>query len=163
MKRVKLNSKARKAFRGRSRGLSMLEVVIAIGLLGIIAVSILTALLTASAALVIADRRATADSLARSQMEYVKNQDYIYYSESGHEDYDEVEGYTENYDIDITVEPINPDTYEPYPYDEGEGAFEKDDGIQLITVTVTYYIIGAENKKVEREFTLEDYKREPVV
>ena len=76
MKRVKLNSKARKAFRGRSRGLSMLEVVIAIGLLGIIAVSILTALLTASAALVIADRRATADSLARSQMEYVKNQDF---------------------------------------------------------------------------------------
>ena len=164
MKRVRLNSKARRAWQGSSRGFTILEVVIAIALLGIIAISILTALSTASAALIIADRRATAESLARSQMEYIKNQGsqsgYIDYSESGHGEYDEIGGYTENYSVDIIVEPINPATYEPYPYDEGEGAFQQDDGIQLITVTVNYYIVGAENKEVERQFTLEDYLRE---
>jgi prepilin-type N-terminal cleavage/methylation domain-containing protein len=142
------------------RGFTMLEVVIAIGLLGIIAVSVLAALSTASAALIIADRKATAESLARTEMEYVKNQDYIDYSESGHEEYDKVGGYTENYNVDITVEPINPSTYEPYLYIEYESRFHQDDGIQFITVSVTYYILGSENKEVERQYVLEDYKRE---
>ena len=149
MKRVKLNSKARKAFRGRSRGLSMLEVVIAIGLLGIIAVSILTALLTASAALVIADRRATADSLARSQMEYVKDDSSNPYDENDPQSYEQDNVESIDYPgcfISVSAEPLH----------------SPDDGIQLITVTITYYILGTENKKVERQFTLEDYKREPV-
>jgi len=76
MKRVKLGSQARKAFRGRSRGFSLIEVVIAIALIGIIAVAVLSTLSTASIALIIADKRATAESLARSQLEYVKNQPY---------------------------------------------------------------------------------------
>ena len=166
MKKLRLSIKAKSAWQGSSRGFSMLEVVIAIALLGIIAVSVLTALSTATAALIIADSRATAEGLARSQMEYIKNQGsqdgYIDYSESGHGEYDEIGGYTENYDLDVTVEPINPATYEPYPYDEGEGAFQYDVGIQLITVTVTYYIIGGENQEVEREYTLEDYLRKSV-
>ena len=58
------------------KGFTLIEVMIAIALLGIIAVAFLGALATASRALVIADERATAESLARSQMEYVKNQDY---------------------------------------------------------------------------------------
>ena len=149
MKRVKLNSKARKAFRGRSRGLSMLEVVIAIGLLGIIAVSILTALLTASAALVIADRRATAESLARSQMEYVKDNSSNPYDYNDPQSYEQDNVESIDYPgcfISVSAEPLH----------------SPDDGIQLITVTITYYILGTENKKVERQFILEDYKREPV-
>ena len=149
MKRVKLNSKARKAFRGRSRGLSMLEVVIAIGLLGIIAVSILTALLTASAALVIADRRATAESLARTQMEYVKDNSSNPYDYNDPQSYEQDNVESIDYPgcfISVSAEPLH----------------SPDDGIQLITVTITYYILGTENKKVERQFTLEDYKREPV-
>ena len=142
MKKMRLSSEARKAFRGRSRGFSMLEVVIAIALLGIIAVSILTALSTATAALIIADRRATAESLARTQMESIKNGGYIDYSESGHEDYERIqtpEGYK--------IEPI--------------GVLKLEDGLQKITVTVSYYIVGAENRMLERQFTLEDYKRAP--
>jgi prepilin-type N-terminal cleavage/methylation domain-containing protein len=76
MKRVRLNSQARKAFQGSSRGFTLIEVLIAIALMGIIAVAVLGALSTASAALMTADKRATAESLARSQMEYVKNQGY---------------------------------------------------------------------------------------
>jgi len=59
------------------RGFSLIAVIIALALLGIIAVAFLTALSTASKALFIADERTTAESLARSQMEYVKSQDYI--------------------------------------------------------------------------------------
>jgi prepilin-type N-terminal cleavage/methylation domain-containing protein len=162
MKKFRLTRKARRAWQGGSRGFSLIEVTIAIALLGIVAVTILTALATASTTLIIADRRATAESLARSQMEYAKYQDYIDYHESGHGEYDEIGGYTENYDVDTTVEPIDPANYEPYPYYEAEGRFQQDDGIQKITVTVTYYIVGAENKEVERQYTLEDYKREQV-
>jgi prepilin-type N-terminal cleavage/methylation domain-containing protein len=166
MKKFGLNSKVRRAWHGGSRGFTLIEVTIAIALLGIVAVTILTALSNASMALIIADRRATAESLARSQMEYVKNQGYqglyIDYSESGHGEYAEIGGYTGNYDVDTAVEPIDPDTYAPYTYYEAQGRFEADDGIQKITVTVTYYILGAENRELERKFALEDYLRESV-
>ena len=166
MKRFRLNSKARGSWQGGSRGFTLIEVTIAIALLGIIAVTILTALSTASVALIIADRRATAESLARSQMEYVKNQGYqgpyIDYSKSGHGEYGEIGGFTENYDVATTVEPINPNTYAPYLYIEDQGRFQEDDGIQKITVAVTYYIVGAGNQEVPRQFTLEDYLRKPV-
>jgi prepilin-type N-terminal cleavage/methylation domain-containing protein len=167
MKKGKLGRRAAKAFHGHSRGFTLIEVTIAIALLGIIAVAILAALSTASMALIIADTRATAESLARSQMEYVKNQSYhqdgyINYAEPGHDEYKEIEGYTENYNLETTVEPIDPATYEPYPYEEGEGAFQQDKGIQKITVTVSYHTVGAQNREVERQFTLEDYLRRPV-
>lgn len=70
---IRLNSRVKKAFQGRSRGFTLIEVVIAIALVGVIAIAFLSALSTASTVLIIADERATAESLARSQMEYVKN------------------------------------------------------------------------------------------
>lgn len=71
---IRLNSHVRKAFQGRSRGLTLIEVMIAIAFIGVIAIAFLSALSTASTVLIVADERATAESLARSQMEYVKNQ-----------------------------------------------------------------------------------------
>ena len=166
MKKPMLGRWAARAFHGHSRGFTLIEVTIAIALLGIIAVAILAALSTASMALIIADGRATAESLARSQMEYVKNQSYqglyIDYSESGHDEYDEIEGYTDNYTLETTVEPIDPTDNKPYPYLEGDGCFQQDVGIQKITVTVSYHTVGAQNREVERQFTLEDYLRRPV-
>ena len=53
-----------------------MEVIIAIALLGIVAVGLLSGLSTGSRAIFVADERATAESLARSQMEYVKNLAY---------------------------------------------------------------------------------------
>ena len=58
------------------KGFSLIEVVIALALLGIIAIAVLSGLATASIALIIADERTTSESLARSQMEYVKNCSY---------------------------------------------------------------------------------------
>jgi len=153
MKRVRLSSKVRKAFRGSSRGIGLIEVLIALALLGIIAITFLSGLSTASMALIIADERATAESLARSQMEFVKNQPYFDYSESGHENYDgicdviECEGYT----VEVVAEPIDPETGQPY--NEEEGVFAGDDGIQKITVTVRRddkAVITMEGYKVER-------------
>jgi prepilin-type N-terminal cleavage/methylation domain-containing protein len=74
MKMIRLHSQIRKAFQGRSRGFTLIEVVIAIAFIGVISIAFLSALSTASTVLVVADERATAESLARSQMEYVKNQ-----------------------------------------------------------------------------------------
>ena len=141
MKRVRLSNKTREAFQGHSRGFTLIEVLIALALFAIIGIAFAGGLATASRAVLTADVRTRAESLARTQMESVKanqNPSYIDYSESDHEDYDEIEGYPENYGIDITVEPINPETYEPYEYIEEEGRFEYDDGIQLITVIVSH-------------------------
>lgn len=53
-----------------------MEVIVALGLLGVIIVAFLGAMASASRAMFVADERATAESLARSEMEFVKNQDY---------------------------------------------------------------------------------------
>ena len=58
------------------KGFSLIEVAIAIALLGIIATAYLGALATGSKAISIADERATAESLARTEMEYVRQQEY---------------------------------------------------------------------------------------
>jgi len=75
MKKLILNSRVRKAFQGGSRGFTLVEVMIAVALIGIIAIAFLSALSTASTVLIITDEQATAESLARSQMEDIKNQD----------------------------------------------------------------------------------------
>jgi prepilin-type N-terminal cleavage/methylation domain-containing protein len=60
----------------KQRGFTLVEVIIALALLGIIAIAYLGGLAVASRAMITSDERTTAESLARSQMEYVKNQDY---------------------------------------------------------------------------------------
>jgi len=143
---IRLNSQVRKAFQGSSRGLTLVEVAIGIALMGVIAVAILSALSAASAWLVVVDARATAESLARSQMEDVKNQPYIDYSESGHDDYDLITVDGEGYEIELVVDEfvVGPDQSK----------------IQKITVTVSYDIIRPNHEVVEKWFILEDYKRE---
>jgi prepilin-type N-terminal cleavage/methylation domain-containing protein len=142
MKKLRLNNKVRKACQGSSRGFGMIEIVIAIALIGVIAVAVLSALATASMALIIADERATAESLARSQIEYVKDNNENPY------DFDDPQSYEQpdvesldhpGYFISVSAEPLrNPD-----------------DGIQKITVTVS--------RDGEVKVTLEDYKRNPEI
>jgi prepilin-type N-terminal cleavage/methylation domain-containing protein len=157
MKKLRLSSRARKAFRGSSRGFSMLEVVIAIALLGIIAISVLSALQTAALALINADQRATAESLARSQMEYAKVQGYEEAPDGGEVTYDKIEinpdespGYTiwgVNRNDDVVANVIG------VPWDSGNStAVYQDKGFQRIKV-----IIKHDDKVV---VTLEDFKRE---
>ena len=58
------------------KGFSLMEVALAIALLGVVAVAFLNALATGSRAIMIADERATSESLARAQIEYVRSQEY---------------------------------------------------------------------------------------
>lgn len=131
--------------KGSSRGFTLIEVLITMALVGIIAIAFLGGLTTASRAVLTADVRTTAESMAKTQMESVKT-GYIYYNEADHEEYETIGEYP--YAVELVVEPINPSTGEPYNVDE-TGVFLGDDGIQKITVIVSH-----DGKEV---FTLEGY------
>ena len=146
------------------KGFTLIEVVIAIALMGIIAVAILTALGTIYKAIVIADERTTALSLARSQMEYAKNQTYIdagsdeaFYIEI---DLDKFPNYTiesvnrhgEPVEAIIGV-PWNPLTGQPAPTDNGLQKLRlvvKHFGKEIFTFTNDNTNITLEGYKVDR-------------
>lgn len=128
-----------KLFRQNSKGFSLLEVLIAIALLGVIGISFLGALSTTSRVLLMNDERATAESLARSQMEYVKNQLYAaFYSSAIPQDYVDA-GYSATIDVELLDDPDN-------------GFF---DDIQKIAVNIYHHDDAHANPPV---ITLEDYK-----
>ena len=167
MKKLRLNSQVRRAFRGRSRGFSLIEVSIAIALIGIVVVGILSALSYASMVLIIADREATAESLARSQIEYVKNQDYIPAENGGIASYDEIPGTSIPVGYFIWSENRTPGGYIPsvvgVPWSSGNNTdVYEDNGLQKITVVVRYEIVRPGNKRVEEQYTVAGYKRQPV-
>jgi prepilin-type N-terminal cleavage/methylation domain-containing protein len=119
------------------KGITLIEVIIALALLGMIGLAFLGALSTASNAVFITDERATAESLARTEMEYIKSQDYIDYSDADHGEYGIITPPTD-YVVTLSVIPFNPDTGNPYA-DLGGGIFELDVGIQEITVTIEHF------------------------
>ena len=59
------------------KGASLVEAIIALGLLGLIATAFTMAIFISTKSIMIADERTNAESLARTQMEYVKQQEYI--------------------------------------------------------------------------------------
>lgn len=109
-------------FARRQRGVSLMETVVALGILAAISVTFLNGLATTSQATYVADEHTTASSLAQSQMEWAKNADYAY----------EATGYAPaplpddkdylNYSASIAAQPLH----------------SPDDGIQKITVTIQH-------------------------
>ena len=120
------------------KGFTLIGVVIALAILGVIAVGFLSGLAGASRALFTADERTTANNLAESQMEDVKNQDYDYTNDPPQ--YTLLSDIPDGYDIEIAAERLNP---------EGDEV-DDDDGIQKITVAIDHH--GRE------VMILEDYK-----
>lgn len=123
----------------RERGFSFIEVVIALAVLGIIAVGFLSGLGTASKGLLIADERETANNLAEAQIENVKQQAYD--SINNPPQYSLLADIPSSYSID---QPL------ASRLDPNLDGFDNDDGIQKLTVTVRH-----NGKEV---ITLEDYK-----
>jgi prepilin-type N-terminal cleavage/methylation domain-containing protein len=159
MKRVRPNNPIKKVLRGHAPGFTLLEVVIAIALIGLIGVAVLSALSTASLALIIADQRATAESIARTQMEYIKDNSATPYDgnlTAPHPQYlskaPSILPLPANYSVNITAVRLDLDK----PSDPSD-----DDGLQQITVTVTYYTLRGDNGMREQKYTLVDYKRNP--
>ena len=133
MRLLKISNK----FACRESGMAFLETLVALALLGIIAIVFLSGLATTIKANVIADERTTAESLARSQMEWAKQTNYIYdtagYSPAAIPADEDYAGYA----AIITAEPLH----------------SPDEGIQKITVTVTRNeeeILILESYKVDR-------------
>lgn len=118
------------------RGVSLLETLVALAILGAIAVTFLQGLSTAIRTTALADENTTAKSLAQSQMEWVKKIQYV----------DEATLYTpadipsnsdyQNYSATITAVPLN----------------APDAGLQKITVMISHH--------GETVFILEGYKRQ---
>jgi len=138
-------NKAMKAFTGNSKGVSAIEVIIALAILGIVAVAFLGGLSTALNATSIADERSVAQSLAQSQMEYIKSQEY---DDSEHPLYDVISDIPDGYTI-YGYDESHPDWFAQRLDPEGDG-LSNDDGLQVITVTVKHH-----DKEV---LTLEGYK-----
>ncbi len=121
----------------RESGISFLETVIALAILGVISVTFLNGLTSASKSVFIADERTTAESLAQSQMEWVKDAGYSYnataYSSApipGGKDY-------QHYSALIAAESLH----------------TPDDGIQKVIVTIIHdskELIHLEGYKVDR-------------
>ncbi len=122
-------------------GATLLETVVALAVLGTVAVTFLTGIYTTSKAAFLADTRATAMSLAQSQMEWAENTTYSYnatatgYPPAPIPSGKDYIGYSAN----ITATLVS--------------GHSSDDGIQKITVTIKRS--GADVIK------LEGYKRHP--
>ncbi len=140
------------------KGVSLIEVIIAVAILAIIAVAFLSGLATASKATFIADERATAESLARSQMEYVKNQPYDTAPGGGEATYDKINA------VDIpdgyTICSVNragntvEDVIYGVPWDsQNNQPVASDAGLQRIKLIIKHHdkeIITVEDYKVDR-------------
>ena len=126
------------------KGISLIEVLIALAVLGIVAVSFLMATNTATKAIFIADEKATAESIARSQLEYVRQQGYITAEINGEATYLEITGYQDGYSIwsvdrnDDTDNPVEGVLTIPWDSEDNE-AVSEDVGLQRIKLIVKHY------------------------
>jgi len=147
------------------RGITLIEVLIALAILGLVAAAFLSGLATASRAIIIADERTTAESLARSQMEYVKNQEYQLADPGDEAGYLKIEGIPAGYSIwsvnraGDTVNGADDDII-GIPWDsQNDQAVTTDVGLQKIRLVVKHY-----GKEVftfiedDKKITLEGYK-----
>lgn len=76
MRTARMSNRVRRALRGGSRGVTLIEALVAMAIVGIIAVAFLGGLATASRSAALADIRTNAESLARTELEYAKSQLY---------------------------------------------------------------------------------------
>jgi type II secretory pathway pseudopilin PulG len=119
--------------------MTLVEVLIAMGIIAAVAVTYMSATSTSSNMVLFSREQITAESLAKSQMEYVKRQPYDAISPVQYTKLD-ADDIPEGYDIVVTPVLQNP---------RGD-AQATDDGIQLIIITITHH--------GEDIFTLEGYK-----
>jgi len=133
------------------KGDTLISVIVALGLLGLIATTFLMGIFIATRSIAIADERTTAEGLVKAQMEYVKQQAYL---DAGGSDIEYVEinlSENPNYSIwsfnrsGVTVPEII-----AVPWDSVGDAATTDVGLQKIRL-----IIKHDSKEV---LTLEGYK-----
>lgn len=125
-----------KGWRKGEVGLTLIETLVALAILGTISVSFLNGLTTATKSVYLADEHSTAVSLAQSQMEWLKNTSYSYNATYAAAPLPDEKDYL-NYSVVIAAEPLH----------------NPDDGIQKIIVTIKRSeeaVIRLEGYKVDR-------------
>jgi len=118
------------------KGFALIETLVALGIFGLVAVTSLSGMATVTQGNVIASERATAESLVRSEIEYVKQCAYQYDASE--------------YPIDSTLTipqgwSLAPPAVEP--------VHATDDGIQKITITAEHNgdaVLSVEIYKADR-------------
>jgi len=152
--------KIAKAFQGHSRGVTMIEVLLAVALLGIISATFLSSLTTSYKAVAVGSERTNAESLTRSEFEYIKDVDYndlafgcsyeIPATPDNPPPWDlsrtALESHYDGYAIKATGQPIDPDTHDLL-------APGLDRGMQRITVKVYHegnLVLSTSTYKVSR-------------
>lgn len=118
------------------RGSTMVEVLIALVLIGLTGVYFLTALTTMSRSASVIDQHSTADSLAISQMEYVLSQSYD--TTNDPPQYILLNGLPSGWSVNLTAQRINPQS-------------GLDTGTQQIGVTVSFggkQVVALTSRKV---------------
>jgi len=133
-------------FRDGEQGMTLIETLVALGIIAAVAVVFLIGMTTSSKAVMVSQERVAVDSLAKSQMESIKSQDYI-----NRDEYDPNDP-TKRYELmpissDLVAQGYaisNIDTPEYVP------GTDDDENIQIVTVNVT--------RGGETAFTLVGYK-----
>ncbi|MFC1902134.1 prepilin-type N-terminal cleavage/methylation domain-containing protein [Chloroflexota bacterium] len=118
-----------KSLANRERGFAIVEVLVALALLGIAGVCFLASLTTVSKSTITTDEHSTGDSMAISQMEYIFSQSYD--DTNNPPQYALLTEIPERLSINVISERLDP---------ENDGVND-DDGIQEISVIVN---IGSE-------------------
>jgi len=127
-------------------GISLVEVLVALALVGIIVVGFLMAINTATKAVFIADERATAESIARSQLEYIRQQAYITAEGDDVALYGKISGFQDGYTIwsenraGEIVNGLDIEEIIAIPWDSKDNAGVPEDvGLQRIKLIIKHY------------------------
>ena len=160
MKEARFGSRLIKTLRDSSRGVTLIEVLVALALFAIIGIAFAGGLGTASRAVLIGDIRTNAESLARTQMEYIKELDYQEAPSGGVANYTKIADIPERYSVwsvNRDGEIVNGDAFDPIiaiPWDsENNEDAPEDNGLQKITLVIKHegtYVITLEGYKVYR-------------
>ncbi|MBA7518068.1 hypothetical protein ES705_10134 [subsurface metagenome] len=142
--------KERFTFIRGQRGFSLIEILVGLAILTAIGVAFLNGLFTTSKAIMVSQESTITESLARSQMEYIKTQDYILVADYHPSDPDPAYSYRlvdvlpnlagAGYSVEIDTPVVIPT--------EADAEFE----LQIITVVV--------KRGGEKAFTLSAYRVE---
>ena len=135
-------NKLAKVITGKSEGVTLIEALIALAILGVVAVAFLNGLFVTLHSVLIAHEHSVAQSLATSQLEYVKDQPYGNCTGIPYVVYDTIELDSPEYsDYDIKGMDVNGTTVDniigiPFNPDTGEVCYPDDMGIQSVTIRI---------------------------
>ena len=127
---------------GSQLGMTLIEVLVALGILAAVAVVFLVGMATSSKAVMVSQKNVAAESFAKSELEYVRSSPYDDTNNPPIYAVDPNITVPQGYGVAVAAQRLDP---------KGDG-IGNDDGIQKITVIVTY------NGEQPPAFTLVGYK-----